>query len=98
MYLTKHLIFPQTLSVNWVVEAEAILMIYAMAPFRGKINRDHFGADINILFIITYLSYYFRGGAKKQPVPWHCGPGYNGAYVNFFFLIRILYTLLPVVS
>ena len=27
MYLTKHLIFPQTLSVNWVVEAEAILII-----------------------------------------------------------------------
>ena len=52
-----------------------------MAPFRAKINPDHFGADINILFIITYLSYYFRGGAKKQPVPWPGGPGYNGAYV-----------------
>ena len=51
-----------------------------MAPFRAKINPDHFGADINILFIITYLSYYFRGGAKKQPVPWPGGPGYNGAY------------------
>ena len=22
----------------------------------------------------------FRGGAKKQPVPWPDGPGYNGAY------------------
>ena len=21
----------------------------------------------------------FRGGAKKQPVPWHGGTGYNGA-------------------
>ena len=52
-----------------------------MAPFRGKINPDHFGADINILFIITYLSYYFRGGAKKQPVPWPGGPGYNGASI-----------------
>ena len=51
-----------------------------MAPFHAKINPDHFGADINILFIITYLSYYFRGGAKKQPVPWPGGPGYNGAY------------------
>ena len=55
---------------------------WTMAPFRAKINPDHFGADINILFIITYLSYYFRGGAKKQPVPWPGGPGYNGAYVN----------------
>ena len=53
-----------------------------MAPFLAKINPDHFGADINILFIITYLSYYFRGGAKKQPVPWPGGPGYNGAYVD----------------
>ena len=24
----------------------------------------------------------FRGGAKKQPVPWPGGPGYNGAYAN----------------
>ena len=24
----------------------------------------------------------FRGGAKKQPVPWPGGPGYNGAFVN----------------
>ena len=23
----------------------------------------------------------FRGGAKKQPVPWPGGPGYNGAFV-----------------
>ena len=53
---------------------------YARAPFRAKIKPDHFEADINILFIITYLSYYFRGGAKKQPVPWPGGPGYNGAY------------------
>ena len=57
------------------------IYIYSMAPFRAKINPDHFGADINILFIITYLSNYFRGGAKKQPVPWPGGPGYNGAYV-----------------
>ena len=25
----------------------------------------------------------FRGGAKKQPVPWPSGPDYNGAFVNF---------------
>ena len=24
----------------------------------------------------------FRGGAKKQPVPWPGGPGYNGAFAN----------------
>ena len=24
----------------------------------------------------------FRGGAKKQPVPWPAGPGYNGAFAN----------------
>ena len=34
----------------------------------------------------------FRGGAKKQPVPWPGGPGYNGAYVYvgiIFFEIKI---------
>ena len=64
-----------------------------MAPFRAKINPDHFGADINILFIITYLSYYFRGGAKKQPVPWPGGPGYNGAYENDVRVIIFLYVV-----
>ena len=55
-------------------------MTYARAPFRARINPSYFGADINILFSKIILLYIFRGGAKKQPVPWPGGPGYNGAY------------------
>ena len=56
------------------------LHLSSRAPFRARINPSHFGADINILFSKIILLYIFRGGAKKQPVPWPGGPGYNGAY------------------
>ena len=57
------------------------LHLSSRAPFRARINPSHFGADINILFSKIILLYIFRGGAKKQPVPWPGGPGYNGASV-----------------
>ena len=33
----------------------------------------------------------FRGGAKKQPVPWPGGPGYNGAYVYIYITCTNIY-------
>ena len=45
------------------------------APFRARINLSHFGADINYLIYLVKLFSKFRGGAKKQPVPWPGGPG-----------------------
>ena len=52
--------------------------VYTLAPIGGKINQCHFG-DLRVFFgapnICTNLCTDFRGGAKKQPVPWHGGTG-----------------------
>ena len=50
-------------------------VLYSRAPFRARINLSHFGADINYLIYLVKLFSKFRGGAKKQPVPWPGGPG-----------------------
>ena len=59
---------------NWTTDSSPIALS-TLAPIGGKINQCHFG-DLRVLYnICTDLCINFRGGAKKQPVPWPGGTG-----------------------
>ena len=60
-----------------------------MAPFRAKINPDHFGADINILFIIYLITF----GAGQKTNPSH-GPVARVTMAPVYILHNILMSFL----
>ena len=59
------------------------LSLQTRAPIGAKINQCHFGESrLFVMGCPKYVCPDFRGGAKKQPAPWHGGTGQMGALEN----------------